>query len=102
MQSLCSIRRLLLFSSSSTLGRQVQRLEHELGVLAQFDLALVSRGLDRILVHRHIFGTGDDEIVDPAEPHRLVDALFARPLYALGSELLHPDASTAGPTAERV
>ncbi len=42
----------------------VERFENELGDLAQLDLAMVSRRLDRILVHGHVLWTADDESVD--------------------------------------
>src|SRR5690348_11253500 len=58
--------------------------------------------LDRVLVHRHVLRAADDEIVEPAEADRLVDALLARALHALALQLLHPDASAARAAAERV
>ena len=39
--------------------------------LAELELALVSRRLDRVLVHRHVLGTGDDEEVDVGQLDRL-------------------------------
>ena len=62
----------------------------------------VAGGLDRVLVHRHVLGAGDDEVVDPAErrpPRRsAARSAAARPR----PRLVHPDAPAAGAAAERV
>ena len=60
----------------------------------------VARGLDRVLVHRHVLRAGDDEVVELAEADRLADAVLRR---ALGARLVRdPDAAAAGAAAERV
>src|SRR3990170_3586018 len=82
--------------------RERERLEHELGQLAELELALVAGGLDRVLVHRHVFRAGHDEVVDAAEGDGLVDPALARALRAFRPELLHPDAPPARAAAEGV
>src|SRR2546425_6156292 len=59
-------------------------------------------GLDRILVHRHVLRAADDEVVDAAKCHSLVDPLLARPRRVVTLELRHPDPSAAGAAAKRV
>ena len=44
-----------------------ERLLEQLGQLAQLDPLAVARRLDRVLVHRHVLGAGDDEEVELAE-----------------------------------
>src|SRR5712692_11370069 len=56
--------------------------------------------LDRVLVHRHVLRAGDDEVVEPAERDRLVDARLARPPDS--RRLLHPDPSAPRAAAERI
>src|SRR5712692_7711747 len=56
--------------------------------------------LDRVLVHRHVLRAGDDEVVEPAERERLVDARLARPPDS--RRLFHPDPSASSAAAERV
>src|SRR5207237_4102653 len=83
----------LLLSAHGRRNREVQRLPDEFCQLAQLDLTLVARGLDRVLVHRHVLWTADDEVVDTPQRNRLVDPLLARPGRVVTLELRHPDTS---------
>ena len=77
-----------------------ERLLDQLGELAQLELVGVARGLDRVLIHRDVLGTGDDEQFDVREGDGLADAVFRGAFGAWN--VGDPDASAAGAAAEAV
>src|SRR5260370_25435343 len=102
MRSPCSLQLSAGRCRHRLLTGQVERLEHELRQLPQLEVALVSRRLDRVLVHRYVLRAADYEVVEPAERDCLDDPLLARPLDPRLLELRHPDAPPACAATERV
>src|SRR4051794_3610176 len=75
-----------------------QRLVDQLGQLPQPQpLAALGR-LDRVLVHRHVLGAGDDEDVDALQLERLADPVLGGAFVA--GLVGDPDPAAAGAAAE--